>query len=160
VLMVHGELDHARSSELAAALMTLDALGDEHIELKLSAADATFEAALVLVDVIDVLGVPVRTFGMGVVAGGAVGVLAAGSRRGLSRHARLRLREPDVAVCGRATDIERTLAEHAARADSFYRHLSRCAGRSREEIESEWSAGSFLGAEDAVTLGYADEVMS
>ncbi|HML00780.1 MAG TPA: ATP-dependent Clp protease proteolytic subunit [Acidimicrobiales bacterium] len=160
VVMAHGELDHARSSEVAAALMTLDALGDEHIELRLSAADGAFEAALVLVDVIEVLGVPVHTFGMGVIAGGAVGVLASGRPRVLSRHARLHLREPDVAASGRAADIERALAEQAARRDSFYRHLARCTGRSLGEIESEWSAGSFFGAEDAVTLGYSDRVMS
>jgi ATP-dependent Clp protease, protease subunit len=158
VLMVHGTLDHDRASELSAALMTLDALGDEHVELRVSSADGPFDAALVVADVIDVLGVPVHTIGLGVLAGGAVGVLASGSRRVLSKHARLHLREPEVAASGRAIDIERALAEQAARRDAFFAHLARCTGRSLGEIELEWTAGSFLGAEDAVTLGYADQV--
>lgn len=158
VVMVHGELLPERASEVAAALMTLDAVGDDHVELRLSSARGPLEAALVLVDVIEVLGVPVHTVGMGVIAGGPVGVLAAGADRVVSPHARLHLREPDVSAEGRAGDIERALAEQAARRDLFHRHLARCTGRSLAEIESEWSLSTFLEAEDAVTLGYAERV--
>lgn len=158
--MLSGELDQAQASELAAALMTLDALGDEHIELRMNSSSGPLETGLVLIDVIEVLGVPVHTVGMGVVGGGAVGVLAAGDRRALSPHARLHLREPDLDITGRATDIERALAEEQARRDVFYRFLARRTRRPVSEIESEWTRSRFLTAEDAQILGYVTDVVA
>ncbi len=158
VLVVHGALDHDRASEVSATLMTLDALGDEHVELQMSSADGPVDAGLVVADVIDVLGVPVHTVGLGLLSGGAVVVLASGSHRVLFKHARLHLRQPDMTASGRAIDIERTMAEQVSRRDAFYGQLARRTGRSRGEIELEWGGGRFLGAEDAVTLGYADHV--
>ena len=152
--MMSGELDHARASEIAATLMTLDALGDEHVELKIHSSSGSFETGLMLIDVIEVLGVPVHTLGMGMVGGGVVGVLAAGDGRALSPHARLHLREPDIDIAGRATDIERALAEEQARRDVFYRFLARRTQRPVSEIEAEWAGSRFLTAEDALTLGY------
>ncbi len=160
VVMVSGDLDLAQASEVSATLMTLDALGDEHVELRISSSTGSFESGLVLLDVIEVLGVPVHTVGLGVIGGGLVAVLAAGARRALSRHARLHLREPDIAVEGRAADIERALAEEAARRDVVFGHLARCTGRPVGEVEAEWAAGRFLSAEDAVTLGYAEHLLA
>lgn len=159
VVLVHGEVDQARASEVAASLMTLDALGDDHVELRVTGASGSFDAALVLLDVMDVLGVPVHTVGSGLIGGGMVGVVAAGAHRAVSAHARLHLREPDLAVEGRARAIEQALAVAADRRDAFFRILARCTGRVGGEIEAEWSAGRILPAEDAVTLGYADAVL-
>jgi len=159
VVLLHGELEPVRASEVAASLMTLDALGDEHVELRVTAASASFDAALVLLDVMGVLGVPVHTVGTGVISGGAVGVVAAGARRVLSRHARLHLREPDLAVGGRASEIERALAAAADRRDAFLGILVRCTGRSGPEVEADWAARRMLSAEDAVVLGYADSLL-
>ncbi len=157
--MVAGQLDQAQVSDVAATLMTLDALGDDHVELRFTSATGPVDASLVLIDVIEVLGVPVHTVGMGVLGGGVVGVLAAGTHRQLSRRARLHLREPDIEVTGRAVDIERALAEESARRDTFHHLLSRRTGRPVSEVEAQWAVGHFLAAEDAVTLGYADSVL-
>lgn len=158
VVLVRGDLDAAEASDLAAALMTLDATGDRRIELRLTAASSDFEVALMLWDVVSVLGVPVHTTAVGLVSGGAVGVLACGAERSIARHARLHLQEPDTDVAGRAAEIERALAAQAARRDVFYRQLAARTGRSTEEIAAEWSSGRYLDAEDAVTLGYVDVI--
>jgi len=158
VAMASGMLDDLEVSDLSATLMTLDATGDEHIELRLNACQGAIEAGLTLVDVIDVLGVPVWTTALGVVSGGPVAVLAAGARRLMARHARLHLREPDDSVSGRAMDIERAVAHQAARRAAFYRRLAAFTGRTPAEIEAEWAVGRYLDAEDAISLGYADDV--
>lgn len=159
MVLLHGEVDQAKASEVAASLMTLDALGDDHVELRLTGASGSFDAALVLLDVMGVLGVPVHTVGSGLIGGGMVGVVAAGARRAVSVHARLHLREPDLAVEGRAGAIEQALAAAADRRDAFFGIVAHCTGRAGREIEAEWSAGRILAAEDAVTLGYADAVL-
>jgi ATP-dependent Clp protease protease subunit len=158
VIVVHGALDGDRASETAATLMTLDALGDQHIELRLHAPDGTFEAAMVLVDIIDVLGVPVHTVALGVVGGGAVGVLAAGSRRSIAPHARLHLRQPDVTASGRPAEIERSVAEHTARREQFYRMLSDRTGSPLTDIEQQWDQGRFVDAAGALASGYVDAI--
>ena len=158
VVLVRGVLDDVQASDVAAALMTLDATGDEHVELRVGAAVGTIEAGLAVTDVMAVLGVPVHTVGLGLIGGGAVAVLAAGDRRVLTRHARLHLREPDASVAGSATDIERAVAEQAGRRALFQQLLARRTGRPEADVIGEWAAGRFLDAEDAVTLGYADAV--
>jgi ATP-dependent Clp protease protease subunit len=158
IVVVHGDLDGDRASETAATLMTLDALGDEHIELRLHAPGGTLEAAMVLIDVIDVLGVPVHTTALGVVGGGAVGVLAAGARRVIAPHARLHLRQPDITTSGRSADLQRSIAEHTSRRDEFYRFLAARTGRPVADIEEQWAHGVFLDADGAVGSGYVDAI--
>jgi len=157
VVLVHGDLD-ASASDAAAALMTLDALGDDHVELRLQGCDGTLEAGFVLIDAIEVLGVPVHASALGLVSGGAVGVLAVCTRRVLAPHARLQLREPDVAVAGRSGEFERAAAEAARRRTQFRRHLAHATGRTLDQIDEDWEGGRFIDAETAVAWGYADAV--
>jgi ATP-dependent Clp protease protease subunit len=160
VVTVTGEVDGARASDLAATLLTLDATGDEPVELRLSGCRGTIDAALSLVDVLDVLGVPVHALVLGTVEGGPVAVLCASSRRVVAPHATLRLRAPDVSVAGSARDVERALASEAQQRSRFYELLAARTGRPFAEVEAEWSLAPYVEAADAVTLGYADEVLA
>ncbi|HXQ58677.1 MAG TPA: ATP-dependent Clp protease proteolytic subunit [Acidimicrobiales bacterium] len=156
IVLVHGDLTSDRASEAAAALLTLDALGDEHVELRLQVPTATWEAAGVLIDVIDVMGVPVHTVALGLVGGGAVGILAAGTHRAISPHARLHLRHPDTEASGRPADLSRAVDAQSALQNEFERLLAERTGRPVAEIAEEWAAGGFLDAPSAIALGYAD----
>ncbi len=156
---VRGERDAAVASALAATLLTLDATGDARIELRLSSCRGPLDAALAVIDVIDVVGVPVHALALGTIEGGPVGVLASCGLRRVAPHAVLRLREPDVEVAGTASDLERALAAQAALRSGFLEHLARLARRPFAELDAEWSHGAILEAADAVTLGYADEVL-
>lgn len=158
MVLLRGTLDHDQASEVAAALMTLDATGDEHIELRITGAGGGLETGLMLMDVMSVLGVPVHTVGVGVLTGGAVGVLAAGADRRLARHARLQLREADTSIAGTAFEVERLVAEHAVRREHFHCELARHTRRPVGEITAEWEGGAFFDPADAVALGYADRV--
>jgi ClpP protease-like protein len=50
IVLVNGRLDADRAAQAAAALMALDAIGEEPIELHLDSADGTLESAFVLID--------------------------------------------------------------------------------------------------------------
>lgn len=159
VVLLSGEVDATRASSLAAELMTLDAIGDGHIELRLGSCTGSLEASLALIDVIAVLGVPVRTTALGTLEGGPVGVLVAGERRSITPHGRLRLREPDVVVSGCARDLERSLAERASVRSAFFAHVASRVGRPTSDVEGEWERASSLEAIDAVALGYVGRVL-
>lgn len=158
VVLVHGHVDDACAAETAATLMMLDATGDERVLLRLTGAEASVEQGLVLMDVIPVLGVPVDVVAAGTIAGGAVGVLAAGRHRTLAAHATLHLWEPDRTVAGRAVDIERALAAQAAQRDRFLALVAACTGRPLGVVEESWRSARYLDPADAVALGYADDV--
>jgi ATP-dependent Clp protease protease subunit len=156
VVLVAGEVDGPAATAIAARLMTLDATGDDPVELRLSSARGPLDDALSLIDVLDVLGVEVHTVGFGAIEGGPVGILAAGTRRRLAPHARLCLREPEVAAGGTAADLERSLAALATRRDAFFDRLAVSTRRGAAEVASWWFRRAVLDATDAVSLGYAD----
>jgi ATP-dependent protease ClpP protease subunit len=112
----------------------------------------------VLIDVIDVLGVPVHTVALGLVGGGAVGILAAGAQRAVSPHARLHLRHPDTEASGRPAELSRAVDAHTALQNEFERLLSERTGRPVAEIAAQWAAGGYLDAPSAIALGYADSL--
>ena len=87
VVLVNGELDDALAGSVATELMTLDACGDGAVRLLLNSGGGTFEAAFTLIDVIDLLGVPVHATCIGRAEGAALGVLAVAARRLAIPHA-------------------------------------------------------------------------
>lgn len=158
IVLLHGNLGDAAVAEVAASILMLDASGDERIVIRLTGASSGIDTALVLLDVMDVAGVPVDTVGAGTLAGGAVAVLASGRHRSLAPHARLALLEPDASVAGRVVEIERALAAQSSQRDRFLAHLSECTGRPLAHLVQEWGIGAYLEPSDAVALGYVDAI--
>jgi ATP-dependent Clp protease protease subunit len=160
VVFVSGSLDDALANQACAELMTLDATGDEPVEIYVDAASGTLGAALSLVDVIDLLGVEARTTCVGQAMGPAVGVLAVGELRRASPHARFRLAEPAVEATGRPEDLARWAGHHRDQLARFATRLSRATGAGTEQILADMAAGRFLDAEEAVRYGLVDEIVT
>jgi ATP-dependent Clp protease protease subunit len=158
VVALVGPLDDACANDVGAALMTLDADGDGSIELRIDSSGGPTGAALALMDIIDLLGVTVRGWCTGQVAGTAVGVLAVCHDRTVSPHARVRLAEPRMEFEGDARLLGQLAAEHARRWAMFLRRLARATGRSTEQIAEDTARGRFLTAEEALSYGIADRV--
>src|SRR5690242_21910741 len=53
---LRGRLDDERAGAVAAQLMSLDALGDHAVDLLVDCADGTLDAALAVVDTIELMG--------------------------------------------------------------------------------------------------------
>jgi ATP-dependent protease ClpP protease subunit len=62
---VNGAVDEAKSAAIAASLVALEALGDEPVEMRISAESDSLDVALALIDTLDSLRVAVN----GTVAG-------------------------------------------------------------------------------------------
>src|SRR5215216_6134017 len=113
-VVVRGELHHEVVGQAAAELMTLDAEGDDTVQLHVDAHGGTYDTAFALVDVIDLLGVPVVATCVGRAEGPAVAVLAVADRRLATPHARFRLTEPREHFQGRAGEVEGWVEAQAA----------------------------------------------
>lgn len=158
VVLVSGTLDAMAANQVGAALMTLDATGDTPVVLQIDSGEGTVDAALTLMDIIDLLGVPVHATCVGQAAGPALGVLAVGDRRAVSPHARLRLFEPAIEVCGPAHQIGELASAHRDRMTAFWTRLSEVTGRPVDRIRDDAAIGRYLSADEAVAYGLADEV--
>src|SRR5882724_566290 len=73
IVFVTGRLDDALAGQAAAQIMTLDACGDDPIDVVVDSGDGTLEAAFVLIDVVDAAHTTVRVHCHGGVAGPAHG---------------------------------------------------------------------------------------
>ena len=153
-----GVLDDVLAGRIAAQLMALDALGDTAVELQLDSERASLEAAWTLIDVIDLLGVPVNVVCAGRVEGAAIGVLTAGTRRTALPHTRFRLTDPELEISGRASELGALLDHHTARRDRLHERVALSTGRPVADVAADFRAGRCLDATEAVRYRLVDEI--
>jgi ATP-dependent Clp protease, protease subunit len=159
VLFLVGDLDDRRASDLAIALMALDADGDEPITLHIDSPGGTLDGSLSAMDTIDLLSVPVHATSSGRVEASAIGLLAVCEQRRASTNARFRLGEPQDSFTGAASDAETWIRQHRDRLDRFVARLSEATGQSMERIHADIEAGRYFDAEEALRYGLIDEVL-
>jgi ATP-dependent Clp protease, protease subunit len=160
IVMLRGPLTAAVASNVAAALLTLDTLGTDPVELHLTALGGELVAAFAVVDAIDAMRAPVRAVIPGQVGGAAVAVLAAARRRLAHRHARVRLSEPHASPAGGTADeVAAAAGEYLRELDEMVVRLVEVTGQPRSRIEDDLAAGRVLTAEQATEYGLIDEII-
>jgi ATP-dependent Clp protease protease subunit len=161
IIMLRGPLSGPVASQAAAALLTLDALGDDPVQLHLTAVDGALDAAFAVVDAIDAMRAPLHAVVTAETGGAAVAVLAAARRRLAYRHARIRLVEPRAAaVAGTADEVAAAAGQYLRELEELVVRLAEVTGRPRSRIEDDLSTGRVLSAEEAREYGLVDEIVS
>ncbi|MGH9297347.1 MAG: ATP-dependent Clp protease proteolytic subunit [Acidimicrobiales bacterium] len=158
ITVVRGPLDDMMASRVATELMTLDATGDEPVTFQMDSSGGSLSAAFTLIDVMDVLGVPVNVVCLGRVEGTAVAVAAAGTHRLALPNARFRFGDPDCSFEAAASEVELLAAEHRESLERYHACLSRFSGKSGDEVASWCAARRSLDALEALEVGLIDEV--
>jgi ATP-dependent Clp protease protease subunit len=160
VVVLHGPLDDLSATRASAELMTLDAEGDDPVTLRVDSGEGSLALALTLMDVVELMGVPVHALCLGQVGEGVVGVVAVCARRAASPSTRFALREPAAGAPGPVH--ARNVAQWAQmRADEQERFCVRVAAAARKPLEvvrEDVARGRFLGTDEAVTYGLIDEI--
>ncbi|MGH9172221.1 MAG: ATP-dependent Clp protease proteolytic subunit [Acidimicrobiales bacterium] len=159
IVLLRGALDGTGATRVASQLMTLDATGDEAVDLQLDSPGGSLEACFAVVDVIDVLGVPVNVTCLGRVEGPAVLVAAVCSRRLAMEHTRFRLSDPDVTFEARASHIEPVVEFHRQSYRRYHERLAQAVGRTPEAVAEACESGRYLSAAEAVQFGLVDDVV-
>ena len=160
IVLVSGVLDAETAGDVAASLMTLDALGDDRITLRLDCGDGSLEGAFTLIDTIDLLGVPVDVMCVGMAGGPAAGVLAVGDRRLITPHGRVHLCEPTVQMAGRAVDLQHWSQHYQSQLEQLQHRLADATGQPFEHIEADMQRRRYLDAEEALSYGLVDEIVT
>jgi len=158
VVLVNGDLDDAAAGGVATELMTLDACGDVAVRLLLNSSDGTFAAAFTVIDVIDLLGVPVHATCIGRAEGPALGVLAVAARRLAIPHARIRFHEHESTFAGRADDVAAWAAQRDGDRQRFCARVADATGRPPIWIADAMLERRVLDAHEAMRAGLIDEI--
>lgn len=158
VVVLHGPLDDTVATRVSAELMTLDAEGDGPVTLRIDSADGSVALALTLMDVIELLGVPVRAVCMGQVGGPAVGVLSVCTHRASMPSTRFSLREPATQMEARAREVEQWARLRADDQRRFIERVAAAAGKPASALAELFTRGTFMSAPEALGYGLIDEI--
>ncbi|MGO9855894.1 MAG: ClpP family protease [Acidimicrobiales bacterium] len=158
VVLLHGPLDDLAVTRVSAELMTLDADGDGSVTLRVDCGEAALAPALTLMDVIDLLGVPVRALCLGQVGAGAVGVVAVCAQRSALPSTRFSLCEPTTRHEAHVRNVAQWAELQARERRRFCERVGAAVGRSVDAVEADLQRGRFLSAAEAVGYGIVDEV--
>lgn len=158
VVLLSGFLDHEAANRAAVELMTLDATGDDPVRVRVDCSGGTTDAALVLVDVIDLLGVEVHTLCAGQAIGPAVAVVAVSDERSATENSRFRLVEPTVSFSGGPGQIESAAEAHSSRLEKLRERLAEATHQPLEVIDGDMRAGRYFDASQAKEYGLIDEI--
>jgi ATP-dependent Clp protease, protease subunit len=158
VVLLQGALTDANATRVSAELMTLDAEGDTAVTLRIDSAEGSLALALTLMDVIELLGVPVRALCLGQVGGPAIGVLSVCSHRAAMPSTRFSLREPSTQMETRAREVEQWVQLRADERRRFVERVAAATGQPARAVGDSFSVGTFMSASEALDYGLIDEI--
>jgi ATP-dependent Clp protease, protease subunit len=158
IVVLHGALDDAVATRVSAELMTLDAEGDGPVTLRIDSADGSVALALTVMDVIELMGVPVRALCLGQVGGPAVGVLSVCAHRASMPSTRFSLREPTTQMEAWAREVEQWAQLRADEYRRFTERVAAGAGKAADAVAGLFAAGTFMSAQEALDFGLIDEI--
>ncbi len=158
VVLLHGTLDEVSVMRVSAELMTLDAEGDDPVTLRVDCGEAALAPALTLMDVIELMGVPVRALCLGQVGSGAIGVVSVCAQRAAMPSTRFSLSEPTSQLQAHVRNVAQWAELRAGERQRFCARVAAATGQQPATVEADVERGRFLGADEAVEYGILDEV--
>jgi ATP-dependent Clp protease, protease subunit len=158
-VLIDRPLDEGMATQAAAELMVLESAGDDAIVLRVDAAGGTVGAALTLIDVLDLLGVPVHATCVGRAEGPVLAVLAVADHRSAAPHARLRWGDDADALDGSATDVARFAAQRLRELDQLVARVAAATRLDAGELREAFGRRSYVALDAAQEVGLIDEVL-
>jgi ATP-dependent Clp protease, protease subunit len=159
IVFVRDRLDHDTATLVTAQLMTLDADAATPVTLVVNSGGGPADAAVGVLDTIDLLRCPVDTSCVGRAEGTAAVVVAAGTgRRRCGPGATFRLRLPDLEAAGPADRLRREVEDATRVQRAMVDRLAAITGQSRALVARDMDRGRLLTADEAVAYGLVDEI--
>ena len=157
-IFLTGELDPSAAAAVAIELMAHDGHSDEEVQLLIRSGDGTVAAALLLMDTIDAMGVPVLGIGLGEVGGPALGVLAVCHHREVGPNSRIFLSTPSVQADGTAEELAEAVRRAQLDVERFVARVARATGQPLEKIEIDLRQGRQFDAQEAAAYRLIDGI--
>ena len=135
---------------------------DKDIHLYINSPGGEITALFAIYDTLKFIKADVSTFCFGQAASAAAVLLAAGAKgkRFALPHARILLHQPWGGVEGQASDIELQAKEILRMRDLLSGMLAEDTGQTQEKVAHDTDRDFIMTAEEAVTYGVIDEVIT
>jgi ATP-dependent Clp protease protease subunit len=163
IIFLGDPIDDLVANTVIAQLLFLQSQKrDADITIYINSPGGVVSSGLAIYDTMQYLPCDIATVCIGQAASMGAVLLAAGTKgkRFALPHARIMMHQPSGGVRGQASDIDIQAAELLRLKDSLATVLTRHTGQSREVIDRDTERDHYLSAEEAVTYGVIDRVLT
>jgi len=163
VVFAVGPIEDYSANVIVAQLLFLESENpDKDIALYVNSPGGHVTAGLAIYDTMQYIKPDVSTICIGQAASMGAILLAGGAKgkRFALPHARMMIHQPLGGMQGQAADMEIHAREILYTRDRLNEILARHTGQSVERIKQDTDRDNFMRAEDAVTYGLIDQVLS
>ncbi|MDA0237611.1 MAG: ATP-dependent Clp endopeptidase proteolytic subunit ClpP [Proteobacteria bacterium] len=163
VIFLVGPVNELTANLVVAQLLFLESENpDKDISFYINSPGGVVSAGMAIYDTMQFIKPDVSTLCIGQAASMGAFLLTAGQKgkRFVLPNSRVMIHQPLGGFQGQASDIEIHAKEILYLKDRLNRLLSEHTGQSIESIKKDTDRDNFLGAEEAVTYGLVDEILS
>ena len=163
VIFLVGPVMDVTANLVVAQLLFLESENpDKDISFYINSPGGSVSAGMAMFDTMQFIKPDVSTLCMGIAASMGAFLLAAGAKgkRFALPNARIMIHQPSGGAHGQASDIEIQAREILYLRERLNRILSERTGQAIEQIERDTDRDNFMSADDAVSYGLIDRVLS
>ncbi|HUX02504.1 MAG TPA: ATP-dependent Clp protease proteolytic subunit [Phycisphaerae bacterium] len=162
IIFIGGDIEDAMANTIIAQLLFLqNENADADISIYINSPGGLITSGLAIYDVMQFVGCNVVTYCLGQAASMAAVLLAGGTKgkRFVLPNSRILIHQPMGGARGTATDIGIQAEEILRLRARLNQILAHHTGQPVEKIEEDVDRDRFLGADEAVAYGLADQVI-
>jgi len=162
IVFVGGEIEDQIANTIIAQLLFLqNENADADISMYINSPGGLITSGLAVYDVMQFVGCGVQTYCLGQAASMAAVLLAGGTKgkRFVLPNSRILIHQPMGGARGTATDISIQAEEILRLRARLNQILAHHTGQPVQKIEEDVDRDRFLGAEEAVAYGLADQII-
>jgi ATP-dependent Clp protease protease subunit len=162
IVFIGGEIEDAMANTIIAQLLFLqNENADADISMYINSPGGLITSGLAVYDVMQFVGCGVQTYCLGQAASMAAVLLAGGTKgkRFVLPNSRILIHQPMGGARGTATDISIQAEEILRLRARLNQILAHHTGQKLEKIEEDVDRDRFLGADEAVAYGLADQII-
>jgi ATP-dependent Clp protease protease subunit len=162
IVFIGGEIEDQMANTIIAQLLFLqNENADADISMYINSPGGLITSGLAVYDVMQFVGCGVQTYCLGQAASMAAVLLAGGTKgkRFVLPNSRILIHQPMGGARGTATDISIQAEEILRLRARLNQILAHHTGQKVEKIEEDVDRDRFLGAEEAVAYGLADQII-
>jgi len=162
IVFIGGEIEDAMANTIIAQLLFLqNENADADISMYINSPGGLITSGLAVYDVMQFVGCGVQTYCLGQAASMAAVLLAGGTKgkRFVLPNSRILIHQPMGGARGTATDISIQAEEILRLRARLNQILAHHTGQPLQKIEEDVDRDRFLGADETVAYGLADQVI-
>lgn len=162
IIMVTGEVNDILAESVIAQLLYLEAENpDAPVNLMVMGPGGSVTAGFGIISTMNTIKCPVHTIVMGEVASMSAVIALSGEKghRKIYPNSRVMLHTVAAGTQGKIQDMTITLKEVERINETVFEHMSKCIGKSVEELKKDCDRDFWMSEQEAIEYGCCDEIV-